>query len=145
MIAGIVFAEGIALYPRPNVVPGVPLVLYGSQYPGGKAFNPAAFIAPPTGQQGDFGRNVLRGFGAWQADFALQRQFHLTERLALCFRGEFFNIFNHPNFGQPDNNLNPSTKSADPAPSSSPSSSNSKQPNLEAISGRWFNLPSKLH
>jgi hypothetical protein len=105
VIAGIVFAEGIALYPRPNVAPGVPLVLYGSQYPGGKAFNPAAFIAPPTGQQGDFGRNVLRGFGAWQADFALQRQFHLTERLALRFRGEFFNIFNHPNFGQPDNNL----------------------------------------
>jgi hypothetical protein len=27
------FADGIALYPRPDVVPGVPLVLYGSQYP----------------------------------------------------------------------------------------------------------------
>jgi Carboxypeptidase regulatory-like domain/TonB dependent receptor len=99
------FVGGIVFAPRPDVVPGVPLVVYGSQYAGGKAFNPAAFTAPPTGQQGDFGRNVLRGFGAWQADFALQRQFHLTERLALRFRGEFFNIFNHPNFGQPDNNL----------------------------------------
>jgi hypothetical protein len=105
VVGALVFADGIALYPRPNLVPGVPLVLYGSQYPGGKAFNPAAFTPPPTGQQGDFGRNVLRGFGAWQADFALQRQFHLTERLALRFRAEFFNIFNHPNFGQPDNNL----------------------------------------
>jgi hypothetical protein len=38
-------------------------------------------------------------------DFALQRQFQFTERLALRFRAEFFNIFNHPNFGQPDNNL----------------------------------------
>jgi hypothetical protein len=91
--------------PRPDVVARVPLVLYGSQYPGGKAFNPAAFTAPPTAQQGDFGRNVLRGFGATQVDFALQCQFHLTEKWGLRFRAEFFNIFNHPNFGQPNNNV----------------------------------------
>jgi Carboxypeptidase regulatory-like domain/TonB dependent receptor len=100
LVSGLVYADGIALYPRPDVVPGVPLVLYGSQYPGGKAFNPAAFTAPPNS-----GRNVLRGFGAWQGDLALQRQFHLTEKLALRVRGEFFNIFNHPNFGSPNNNL----------------------------------------
>jgi hypothetical protein len=105
VLSGIVFADGIALYPRPDVVLGVPLVLYGSQYPGGKAFNPAAFTPPPTGQQGDFGRNVLRGFAAWQADVAFQRQFHITEKVGLRFRGEFFNLFNHPNFGPPDNNL----------------------------------------
>jgi hypothetical protein len=105
VVGAIEYADGIALYPRPDVVPGVPLVLYGSQYPGGKAFNPAAFTAPPTGQQGDFGRNVLRGFGAWQADVAFQRQFRLTEKMGLRFRGEFFNLFNHPNFGPPDNNL----------------------------------------
>ena len=105
VVSGLVFADGIALYPRPNVNTGVPLVLHGSQYPGGKAFNPAAFAAPPAGQQGDFGRNVLRGFGAWQADVALQRQFHLTEKFGLRFRAEFFNIFNHPNFGSPDNTL----------------------------------------
>jgi len=105
VVSGLVFADGIDLYPRPDVVPGVPLVLYQSQYPGGKAFNPAAFTPPPTGQQGDFGRNVLRGFGAWQADVAFQRQFQLTEKVGLHFRGEFFNLFNHPNFGPPDNNL----------------------------------------
>ena len=77
----------------------------GSQYPGGKILNGAAFTEPPTGQQGDFGRNVLRGFGASQADVAFQRQFQLTERMQLRFRGEFFNIFNHPNFGPPDNNI----------------------------------------
>jgi hypothetical protein len=105
VVGAIEFADGIALYPRPDVVPGVPLVLHGSQYPGGKAFNLAAFTPPPTGQQGDFGRNVLRGFGAWQADVAFQRQFQLTEKVGLRFRGEFFNLFNHPNFGPPDNNL----------------------------------------
>ena len=80
VVSGIVETDGIALYPRPDVVPAEPLVLYGSQYPGGKAFNPAAFTPPPTGQQGDFGRNVLRGFGAWQADVAFQRQFHLDRK-----------------------------------------------------------------
>ncbi len=103
--SGFVYSNGIALYPRPNVVPGQPLELYGSQYPGGKILNSAAFSAPPTGQQGDFGRNVLRAFGASQADIAFQRQFHLTERVQLRFRGEFFNIFNHPNFGPADNNI----------------------------------------
>ena len=77
----------------------------GSQYPGGKILNKAAFMAPASGQQGDFGRNVLRSFGAFQADFAVQRQFRLTEKLGLNFRSEFFNIFNHPNFGPPDNNI----------------------------------------
>jgi hypothetical protein len=96
---------GTALYPRPNVVPGVPQVLYGSQYPGGKMLNSAAFAEPLPGTQGDFGRNVLRGFGTTQADVAFQRQFQFTEQLNLRFRAEFFNIFNHPNFGPPTNSL----------------------------------------
>jgi len=44
---------------------------------------------------------VLRGFGAWQTDLALRRRFHLTERFGLQFSAEFFNLFNHPNFGDP--------------------------------------------
>jgi hypothetical protein len=48
---------------------------------------------------------LRRGFGAWQADVAFQREFHLTEKLGLRFRGEFFNLFNHPNFGSPENTL----------------------------------------
>jgi hypothetical protein len=106
VIGAIYFAGGVPLYyPRPNVNPGVPLELFGSLYPGGKIFNSKAFTPAPAGQQGDFGRNVLRGFGATQADVALQRQFHLTERMGLRFRSEFFNIFNHPNFGNPNNSL----------------------------------------
>jgi len=105
LVGATVVAANTTLSLRPNVNPGVPLVLYGSQYPGGKIFNQAAFAAPSTGQQGDFGRNVLRGFGAWQADLALQRQFRLTENVGLRFRSEFFNIFNHPNFGNPNNDL----------------------------------------
>jgi Carboxypeptidase regulatory-like domain/TonB dependent receptor len=99
------FAAGTQLAPRPNINAGVPLEIHGSQFPGGKIFNRAAFAAAPAGTQGSLGRNVLRGFGAWQADVGVQRQFHLTERLGLRFRAEFFNIFNHPNFGNPTNVL----------------------------------------
>jgi hypothetical protein len=111
LIGEMLFFSSAVIDLRPNVNPGVPLVLYGSQYPGGKIFNSAAFPkpatpgSPPAGQQGDFGRNVLRAFGAWQADVAFQRQFHLTEQVGLRFRSEFFNIFNHPNFGPPNNSL----------------------------------------
>jgi hypothetical protein len=99
------FVANTVLYPRPNVVPGKPFEFFGSQYPGGKIFNVAAFTPAPNGTQGNLGRNVLRGFGATQADVAFQRQFQFTERLNLRFRAEFFNIFNHPNFGPPDGNL----------------------------------------
>ncbi|HEY9403570.1 MAG TPA: carboxypeptidase regulatory-like domain-containing protein [Pyrinomonadaceae bacterium] len=105
-VVGAVFnAGGVTLSPRPNVNPGVPLVLRGTQFPGGKIFNRAAFTASPAGRQGNFGRNVLRGFGASQADVGLRRQFPITERVSLRFRAEFFNILNHPNFGNPVNIL----------------------------------------
>jgi hypothetical protein len=87
---------------RPDLVSGQPLYLYGSGYPGGKALNPHAFQTPADAvEQGSLGRNVLRGFGAWQVDFALHRQIRLSERLMLQFRVEAFNIFNHPNFAPP--------------------------------------------
>ena len=112
---------------RPNVVPGEPLYLYGSKCaaafqaagvlpsggvcPGGKGFNPAAFTLPPidpvTGlqTQGDLGRNTLRGFGAWQWDFAVHRDFPVGDALKVQFRAELFNVLNHPNFGPPQGGL----------------------------------------
>src|SRR5262249_6710505 len=99
------FAGGTQLAPRPNLNPGVPLELLGTQYPGGKIFNRSAFTAAPAGQQGNLGSNMLRGFRAWQADVASQRQLHVTANVRFRFRAEFFNIFNHPNFGSPTNVL----------------------------------------
>ena len=105
-VVGISFsAAGVRLDARPNLNSGVPLELFGSQFSGGKIFNRAAFTAAPVGQQGNLGRNVLRGFGAWQADVAVQRNFRIRENIGLRFRTEFFNIFNHPNFGSPINTL----------------------------------------
>jgi hypothetical protein len=92
---------------RPDVVPGVPQWIYDSSLPGGKRVNPAAFksfYGPPlqlTPLQGDMRRNSLYGFGAWQDDFGLHRQFSMTEQWKLQFRWEIFNIVNHPNFANP--------------------------------------------
>jgi hypothetical protein len=64
-------------------------------------FNPAAFTDAAVGTEGDLGRNTLRGFGAWQDNFAIHRVFKLYENLHLQFRAEAFNLFNHPNFADP--------------------------------------------
>jgi hypothetical protein len=102
------FDNGLFGDTRPDLVPGEPVYLYGSQYPGGKAFNPAAFTNPPidpnTGlplRQGNVARNSVRGFGAAQWDFAVHRTFLIHEPIKLQFRAEMFNVLNHPNFGQP--------------------------------------------
>lgn len=94
--------SGAILYGGLNTVPGQPYWLYGSQYPGGRAVNPAAFALPPAGQNqiGDASRNFLTGFGAWQMDLAIRREFPIYERVNLQFRADAFNIFNHPNFGE---------------------------------------------
>lgn len=92
-------STGAAYYAGLNVVADEPLYLYGSAYPGGREVNPAAFALPASGQPGNAPRNFVRGFGAWQNDFAFRRDFPIHENLRLQFRAEAFNVFNHPNFG----------------------------------------------
>jgi hypothetical protein len=105
VIGAVSFAGGVVLSARPNVNPGVPQVFHGDQYPGGMILNGAAFTAAPAGQQGDLGRNVLRGFGASQCDLAFQKRMGLTHRTDLRVRVEMFNIFNQANFASPVNTL----------------------------------------
>jgi Carboxypeptidase regulatory-like domain/TonB dependent receptor len=97
---------GAAAVIRPDVVPGVPLYLHGSQYPGGEAVNPAAFTDPPldpsTGgptRQGDFPRNGIRSLGLKEWNFSAQREFPIHENIKLRFEADLFNVLNHPNFG----------------------------------------------
>jgi hypothetical protein len=82
----------------PDLVPGVPIYLNNPTAPGGRVINFNAFTTP-AGPIGDEPRNFVRGFGAWQTDLAIRREFPIHERLRLQFRGEAFNLFNHPNFG----------------------------------------------
>jgi hypothetical protein len=88
---------------RANIVSGQAFFLYSSSFPGGKEANPEAFTGLNPGQtQGDLGRNWLRGFGLTQLDFSLMRRFKIKDKAAIEFRAEAFNIFNHPNFANPN-------------------------------------------
>jgi hypothetical protein len=103
-----------------SVVPGVPLYRHnpvpGVTQPGTiQWLNPDAFVSavdPSTGacnggdtaqtcQFGNLGRNALRGPDFVWSDFYLTKFFPLTERVTLRFEAQFFNVFNHPNFGLP--------------------------------------------
>ena len=85
---------------RPNWNPA----FTGSLYPHtpGQYFNPAAFLPPATGTYGNVSRDVLTGPGLTEVDFSATRNAHITERLGLQFRAEFFNILNHTNFSTPN-------------------------------------------
>ena len=64
-------------------------------------FDPCAFTLQDAGFLGTSGRNYLRGPGYFNLDFSLGKNIpvkQLGENGALEFRGEFFNILNHPNF-----------------------------------------------
>jgi hypothetical protein len=103
-----------------SVVPSVPLYdkrsIAGVTQPGTRQWlNPNAFISavdPSTGacaggdnpancQFGTLGRNALRGPDFLWSDFYLTKSIPLTEHVKLRLDGQFFNIFNHPNFALP--------------------------------------------
>lgn len=95
--------SGVANITRPNVVVGQPFYIDDPSAPGGRRINPAAFVNPPSGTRGDLQRNFLRGFSAKQVDWTLRRDFKIRENMGIQLRAEFFNIFNIPNFGNPEN------------------------------------------
>ena len=64
-------------------------------------WNPAAFALPANGTFGNASINSLRGPGYWNDDLSIFRDIPLKERLTLQFRAEAFDVFNHPNLGNP--------------------------------------------
>jgi hypothetical protein len=75
-------------------------------------FNTTVFVPPPAiGDGTGFGnapKNFMTGPNFWNTDFALVKAFTLREPLHLEFRAELFNLFNHPNFGNPGANVSSS-------------------------------------
>jgi hypothetical protein len=78
----------------------------------GEWFNVAAFSNPyapsstTTPVFGDSSKDLVRGPDFWDLDFSVAKQFHIPigsgDRTHLQFRADFFNLFNHPNFAQPN-------------------------------------------
>src|SRR5208283_5825330 len=83
-------------------------------------FNPAAFSVPALGQWGDLGKNAVRGPGRDNWNMSLFKSFVFNERgMALQFRAEFFNIWNHTQFANvsstyTSSNFGQVTSTADP-------------------------------
>ena len=65
-------------------------------------FNSAAFQTPATGFDGTAGRDILYGPGSATWNLSFFRTFLLHEKFRLQFRSEFYNIFNHASFSNPN-------------------------------------------
>lgn len=87
---------------RPDVVPGKPYWVSDPTAPGGQVLNESKFAIPATNRQGTESRNDIPGFGLTEVDASLGRKISITERVALQFRADAFNLFNHPNFANPN-------------------------------------------
>jgi hypothetical protein len=68
-------------------------------------FKTSAFVLAPLGSFGNEGRNALYGPGQYNLDLSLFKTTTVTERTKLEFRWEAFNVFNHPNLGDPNTNF----------------------------------------
>lgn len=91
---------------RPNVVPGCDKSSGGGSLT--QWFNVNCFAAPPAWGYGSEARvdPTLRAPGLNNFDFAIFKRLVFGERFGLEFRTEFFNLFNHPQFGIPGTGFN---------------------------------------
>jgi hypothetical protein len=64
-------------------------------------FNPQCFAQPAAGQLGNANRTPISGPRFANTDFSVIKHFVIREGMRLDFRTEFFNLFNHPQFGAP--------------------------------------------
>ncbi len=89
------------LFDRPDIVPGQAIAL-DNPTPN-LWFNTGAFVLNPAGRFGNAGRNIITSPDFRNLDLAVLKNIPIHERMSVQFRSEFFNISNHPNFGQPGN------------------------------------------
>lgn len=92
-------SEYTGLSNRPDLV-GDPSIPAGS--PRDQTGPPiTAFARQPFGRPGNLGRNTFTGPTYYNTDVDLIKRFAITERVAVQFRAEFYNIFNQLQFQQP--------------------------------------------
>ena len=92
----------------PQIIGNINCWFYASANKNCTSIDPSgsnAFALQPLGTYGNAGRNTLRGPHTNVFDFAVIRDFRITEKTALEGRWEVFNLANTPIFAQPSNNL----------------------------------------
>jgi hypothetical protein len=68
-------------------------------------FDPSGYRVPAPFTWGNSARNHLFGPGDIVFDVSILKNTPITERVTTQFRAEFFNMPNHPNFGNPGANI----------------------------------------
>jgi hypothetical protein len=68
--------------------------------------NASCFAVPAAGELGDAARVPVSGPDFVNSDASLIKQFRLPHEIGLNFRAEFFNLFNHPQYGSPIADIN---------------------------------------
>lgn len=91
---------------RPNV--GAGKLVQHNKTPDA-AFDKAYFSVITAGQTGNERRDQYFGPGLVNFDLTAAKDFIITERVRLNFRGDLFNVFNHTNFANPSGSFNNST------------------------------------
>jgi len=98
---------GISLTVRPDVTGAIQTTGNPAQWFANKTVFVAPCVAavPPatllTCHPGDLGRDSITGPNFLNTDFSVTKNTKITERFTLQFRSEMFDVFNHPNFGDP--------------------------------------------
>jgi Carboxypeptidase regulatory-like domain len=67
--------------------------------------NTSLFAKPAVGTFGDAGKDTFPGPSNWDVDLGIIKNIYPVssmENLSIQFRGDFFNIFNHPQLADPD-------------------------------------------
>jgi hypothetical protein len=72
-------------------------------------FTTSSFATPLPNTFGNVGRNTLVGPGTFNVDFAAHKDFAIRDRFRLQYRAEFFDLFNHPLFNNPNTTVTQST------------------------------------
>jgi hypothetical protein len=72
-------------------------------------FNRAAYVLPSQFTLGNVGKNTLFGPGSKNWDFSMFKNTRINERFNTQLHAEFYNLFNHPNFGLPNRTINQPT------------------------------------
>ena len=60
------------------------------------------FTRPQIGTFGNIQRNSFTGPGEFLSDMSIFKNFTITERVHAQFQAEFFNVFNHPVYANPN-------------------------------------------
>jgi Carboxypeptidase regulatory-like domain len=91
---------------RPNQVPGCNTHAANHSSPQFQWINAACFTAALPGELGNAARVPVSGPDFVNSDASLIKQFRLPREMGLNFRAEFFNLFNHPQYGSPIADIN---------------------------------------